>query len=264
MKTYAVYRCLYGEDFIQASIRSIESVVDKIIVFWDDTAWGNCDHAIYKGQRVDFPKPPATFDRVVERIRELNNPKVHLYYDHRPTPVNQFTLLINERVLPMFGKPDMFMFPEVDHVFREDQLHQAMAEAQLLPHSSTRQVEVWKGLKHRVPERPHRSGVMFWNMQHFDQLPRTGYGGDAPRQALNAFVHNMGFAASEHVMFWKHLTAIAFSPVINDSLPNEAWLDKWISWTPESRNLEISKGNEHDIPYVVPYPESELPHWLRL
>ena len=65
---YAVYRCLYGEGFIQESINSITDYVDKIFVFWDDTAWGNIDHCMYKGQRVDFPKK---FDNIVEKIKEL-------------------------------------------------------------------------------------------------------------------------------------------------------------------------------------------------
>lgn len=265
MKIHAVCRCLYGEDFVQACIRSIDEVVEKIFVFWDDTAWGNCDHVVYKGQRVDFPKPPATFDRVVERIKELNNPKITLIYDHQVNNISQFTHFVNDILLPQYGKPDMYMFPEIDHVFRPDQLHLAISEALLHPHTSTRQVEVWKGLKHRVPERTQRSGVMFWNMQHFDRLPPTGRGGDGPRRTLQAYVHNMGFAVSPQVMYWKHMTALAFSRLIGDAQPWEPWYEeKWLNWTPETRDLEISEGCGRDIPCVVPYPESELPHWLKI
>lgn len=261
MKIHAVYRCLYGEDFVQASIRSIDEAVERIFVFWDDTAWGDCDHAIYKGERVDFPKPPATFDRVVERIKALNNPKVTLIYDHQKNNINQFTHFTNDILIPQYGKPDMYMVIEIDHVFRQDQLHQAVAQAERRVHSSTRQIEIWKGLQHRVPERVDRPGVIFWNMSGLNGLPYTGRQADAPgRVVLDAYVHNMGFAVSPHVMFWKHMTAIAFSSLINDSLPSQSWLeDKWMNWTPETRDLEISEGCGHHIPCVVPYPEPQLP-----
>lgn len=263
MKTYVVYRCLYGETFIQPSIRSIEGVADQIFVFWDDTAWADCDHVVYKGQRVDFPKPPATFDGVVNRIKELQCPKVVLAYDHQYNNLNQFTHFVNDLILPKYPKPDLFIFMEVDYVFREDQLALALQEAQQVTHCSTRQVEVWKGLKHRVPERTERSGAMFWNMRHLDQLPPTGRGGDASRKSTQAFIHNMGFAFGDTTMYWKHMTALAFSRKIGDAQPNEGWYDKWLHWTPETRDLEISEGSEHNIPYVIPYPESELPHWLK-
>jgi len=261
MKIHAIYRCLYGEDFIQASIRSIDEAVEKIFVFWDDTAWGDCDHAIYKGQRVDFPKPPATFDRVVERIKALNNPKVTLIYDHQYDNANQFTHFTNDILMPQFGKPDMYMVIEVDHVFRPDQLAQAVAQAQAHVHSSARQIEIWKGMTHRVPERVDRPGVIFWNMATLSGLPRTGRQADYPgRVVLDAHVHNMGFAVSPHVMYWKHMTALAFSRLINDSQPSEAWLeDKWMNWTTDTRDLEISEGCGPQIPCVVPYPESQLP-----
>ena len=258
MKVYAVYRCLYGEDFAQASIRSIDGVVDKIFVFWDDTPWGDCDHVVYKGQRVDFPKK---FDDVLERIAALRNRKVFMAHDHMVNNQSQFTHLINNRVLAHHQRPDMVMVIEIDHVFRPDQLAIALNEAQAHRHSATRQIEIWKGLRHRVPERPLRPGVLFWNMHHVDQLPPTGRQADAPGWVqLSASVHNMGFAVSEKVMRWKHLTAMAFSAKINDSLPNESWLEeKWMKWTPEMRDLEISRGAEHNIPCVVPYSDTLPP-----
>ena len=53
---YAIYRCYYGEDFIQESIRSITDYVDKIFVFVDNTPWGSADECVYKGETIKFPK----------------------------------------------------------------------------------------------------------------------------------------------------------------------------------------------------------------
>lgn len=53
--TYALYRVLYGEDFIQDSILSIIDHVDKIFVFWDDRPWGDVKEAKYKGNIVKIP-----------------------------------------------------------------------------------------------------------------------------------------------------------------------------------------------------------------
>jgi hypothetical protein len=260
VKIYAVYRCLYGEDFVQASIRSIDNVVDRIFIFWDDRPWGDTDHAIYKGQRVDFPKPPMTFDNVVQRVHDLNNPKVVLQHDHLFSPSNQFTHFVNDLILPHYEMPDCFMFIEVDQVFRPDQLARTMEHVGWKQHCMTRQVEVWKGLRHRVPERNERTGVCFWMMDGLDQLPKTGAQGDACPHVLDTYVHNFGFAVSERVMFWKHMTALAFSHKIGDGLPNESWLEqKWLNWTPDMTDLEISAGCERAIPHVVPYDPAELP-----
>lgn len=49
-------------------------------------------------------------------------------------------------------------------------------------------------------------------------------------------------------------------PEDRDSTPNEDWLEnKWLHWTRETRNLEISRGWEHSIPMVVPYDEADFP-----
>ncbi len=53
--TYALYRVLYGEDFIQDSILSILDHVDKVFVFWDDRPWGDVKEAKYKGHMTKIP-----------------------------------------------------------------------------------------------------------------------------------------------------------------------------------------------------------------
>ena len=261
---YAVYRCLYGEDFIQQSINSITNYVDKIFVFWDDIPWGNVSYVIYKGKRIDFP---SKFDNILEKINELNNPKIVLIYDHVENNINQFTHLVNDYILPNYKKPDIIMFIEVDYVFRRDQLEKAINEFKSKDYlvASARQVEIWKDFNYRIPERG-RLGTIFWNMNKIDKIPPTGR--HAVLQVppfISAYNHNFGFAVSPKVMYWKHLTALAFSQKIGDAMPNEDWYEeKWLKWNYErnNENLEISKGNEHNIPRTDKYDVSQLPETI--
>ena len=259
---YVIYRCLYGEDFIQESIRSIEKYVDKIFIFWDDRAWGDVTHCIYKGERVGYP---VKFDNIIDKIKELNNPKIELIYDHQFNNINQFTHFVNDIILPNYEKPDEILVVEVDHVFREDQLEAAFREFRenKFVNASTSQIEVWKGFRHRVPDRPGRRGAILWDMKQLNELPMYNCLSDGDNiQFLKSYVHNFGFAVSEKVMYWKHMTALRFSQEIGDSKPNESWYeDKWLSWDFEdnNENLEISFGWEHTIPFSIPYDINELP-----
>jgi len=259
---YAIYRCLYGEDFIQDSIQSISNYVDKIFVFWDDTPWGDIDQCIYKGEVVKFPEK---FDRIIEKIQALNNPEIELIYDHQFNNINQFTHFVNDIILPNYDRPDEIMVIEVDHVFRPDQLELALHEFRTDNYiaATTRQIEIWKGFRHRVPERPYRTGVALWNMSNLKYFPETQRQADyADMPRLSAEVHNLGFAISERAMYWKHMTALGFSQAIGDSQPVEDWYEsKWLNWNPETnnKNLEISLGYEHLIPQAIPYEINELP-----
>lgn len=258
---YAIYRCLYGEDFIQQSIKSIEKYVDKIFIFWDDTPWGDTTECLYKGQIIKFPKK---FDNVLDKITELANPKIELIYDHVYNNINQFTHFVNDLILPNYAKPKEIVIMEVDHVFREDQIEKGFEEfrSKKYRNACTRQVEVWKHFKYRVPERPYRTGTVFWNLSGIE-MPKTHRQAEVkgmPR--LPSYVHNFGFAVSEKSMYWKHLTAIAFSRKIGDTPPNEAWYeDKWLNWDfkTNNSNLEIAKGKEYLIPHIIKYNIDELP-----
>lgn len=262
---YAVYRCLYGEDFVQASINSVAGHVDKIFVFWTDKPWGGATGCVYKGEHVEFPDK---FDSIIEKVEELDSPKITLVKAHTDTPWNQLTYFTNNILLREYDRPDTIVFPEIDHVFREDQVVGAFDEFDRggLRCAMTRQVELWRTPEYRIPERPHRHGVAFWDMMGIDEMPTTGGNAEIPGMVrTNHFVHNFGFAVSEKVMYWKHMTALGFSRVLHDSEPNEAWYDKWLSWRIDhnNENLEISKGSEGSIPYAVPYDVSELPELIR-
>lgn len=261
---YAVYRCLYGEDFVQESIKSIDPYVDRIFIFWDDTPWGNITSCNYKGVEVQFP---TKFDNILGKILELNNPKIKLIYNHVENNENQFTELINDYILEYFRKPDLFIIPEVDHVFRKDQLEKALdiIDASDQENFSTFPIELWKEPRYRIPQR-RRLCTVFWKMKNLEDIHPTHRQADSclkPINLIDAYTHNFGFCFNPQTMYWKHLTALGFSQKIGDSPPNPDWYDKWLNWTPETTNLEISLGSESNIPFAYGYDVNELPELIK-
>lgn len=266
----AVYRCMYGEDFVQESIRSIIHNVDKVFIFWTNKPWGNATGCIYKGKEVIFPDK---FDNILEKINKLNNPKIELVeqtkdMNERSIPQNLYTTIINNFIIPKIGKPQLIIIPEVDHVFKYDQIDGAIKDFidSGLTTAKTRQVELWRYPNYRIAERPNRIGVVFWNMKHINGLIRTGGNGEIESMpVVNKFVHNLGFAVSEKVMYWKHMTALGFSKTIHDSIPSEDWFDMWLNWDyiTNNKDLEISKNYRHTISHAYPYNIDELPELIK-
>lgn len=261
----AVYRILYGEDFIAESVRSVLPFVDDVYVFWTDRTWGP--------QVVSGSGEPM--DGWKDGLVEARLPAM-LVYDHVPDPMNQYTHLANDVLRGSLGvRPDEILFVEPDHVFRSDQLAAGLEELRSkgLRCASFRQVEMWRNDHTKpcrlwcIPERPERTGAVLWSLRG-DLMPPTRRQGepvDGPLPRLDAYVHNLGFCVSEKTMRLKHECALWFSKAIGDSIPNDRWVDeKWLSWDPETNNrdLEISRGYEHTIPYAVPYT-GELPEVLQ-
>jgi len=168
---YAIYRCLYGEDFIQQSINSIDKFVDKIFVFWDDTPWGDVSECIYKGKVIKFPKK---FDNILDRIKELKNPKIQLIYDHVFDNISQFTHFVNDIILPNYERPKRILIVEVDHIFREDQLQNFFENFDKSEQvcATSKQIELWKYSNYRIDER-YRIGSILWNMEKINKMPYT-------------------------------------------------------------------------------------------
>ena len=268
---FVIYRCLYGEDFIDSSIRSILPYADKVFVFWTDKAWADVTSAMYKGKRVDFP-PDGKFDQIREKLEALEAEfpgRVILKYDHVYNNRNQFTHLVNDLILPHWSMPRRIMMMEVDYVWRQDQIEQALAEfdAMKVQHATSSQVELWKSFDHHVVRTdPNRKAAMIWDTSNLVQMPPTNRHFDAAGMAkLSAFVHNLGFCASAQVIYWKHLTALGYCQKIGDSAPNESWFDDvWRTWDYETNNsnLEMSKGYEHLLPRAEPYTD-RLPEALK-
>jgi len=237
----AVYRVLYGEDFIEESIRSVLDSVDKVYVFWTDKVWGGCTEVVYNGETIQFPKK---FDASIEIVKSINSNKISLIENYQPTPLNQYTHLVNDYV-----KAESVLLVEPDQVMNNAEEAFELFEAVNVRCAAVPQIEYWKTREYRIPDR-NRCGPIFWK----PPLPSTAPNGlptTGKVSYLKSGAHNYGFCVSEKVMYWKHLTAIAFSSVIDDSIPREDWYEEvWKKWVPEMENLEISKHFPSAIPYA--------------
>jgi len=261
---YAIYRCYYGEDFIQESIRSITDYVDKIFVFVDNTPWGSSDECVYKGETIKFPK---TFDNVVEKIKEMNNSKIELVFDHQDVTDNQVTYFVNDIILPNHEKPSIILSLEVDHVFHSEQIKKAVEEFVENDYvfATTGQIEIWKGLKHRLPDKPNRVGAVFCNLSKLDKMPETlKHGGILVMPKLSAYVHNFSFAVSDKVMYWKHLLSIALAQKAGDVVPYENWYEeKWLKWDYVSNNENLGISAQLKIERAIQYDVNDLPELIK-
>ena len=265
MKIYAVYRILYGEDFVQESIRSIEDIVDRVFVFWDDTPWGDVTSCMYKGVRVEYPVP---VDNVKGKIEELKSPKVEMIYDHVKTNIGQFTHLVNDLILPDYDRPEIVFQIEPDHVLRKDQADNLIPEFESLKESpvTTPQVSLWRVPSYHIPM--INPGLMLWDLRKYKVIPPTGRHANlkGPPRRMKTFNHNLGACITARSMYWKHLLCIGFSPVIGDTLPSESWYEeKWLGWDPLGNNADLhpSTGHESTWPKAIPYPIEELPELIQ-
>ena len=232
MKRAAVYRVLYGEDFIRRSIESVIDAVDEVYVFWTNKVWGDCTEVKYKGEIIQFPDK---FDSAVDEVKSIGSPKIKLVEYYQPSPRNQFTNLINN-----FVDADVVAIVEHDQIFNDAKAAFKDFEASGRKVAAMQQVEHWKTEEYRIPQR-RRAGPVFWR----PPLPSTSPGGLPVKWEhwLNGTVKNLGFCVSDKTMYWKHLAAIAFSAKIMDSPPREDWYDEvWLKWHPEMKNLEIAEG----------------------
>jgi len=255
MKIYAIYRMYYGEDFIEASILSIYNYVDKIIVFAPENAFGN----VHKG-RVDksrdvvlnIPDPDWKIDVI---------PNNQYYQD----PRNQFTDLYNTYIYNVYPTPDAVMCIEPDMVWHKDEL-----EAELITLSTidrgkclvASHVEFWHNFDWVLPWR-YRKTLITHKLGISGQMPFTDHSGHPITQQVITSarkVYNFGFCVSPENMKIKCHLGIKYSNFIKDSIPNEDWyLEKWLKWHPvhNNKDLEISRGHEH----LIPYAEKNQEHW---
>ncbi len=261
---YAVYRCFYGEDFIQESIQSITDHVDKIFVFWNEGLPENVTECAYKGETIKFPEK---IDGLVEKVKALNNPKVELIHDHHDVGENQMTHLVNDIILPAYEKPSILLSLEPDDVFRSDQIGKAIGEFIEMDYvfATTHQVEIWKGLRHRLPERPDKVGAVFCNLHKLDKMPFTlTHGGILVMPKLSAHTHNFSFGLSAKVMYWKHLISLAAARKQGASVPSEDWYEeKWAAWDYETNNENLEISEHYKNVRATPYDPNELPELIK-
>lgn len=276
---YAVYRILYGEDFIVESLNSILNQVDKIFIFWTDKFFGDVSEVSHNGELIQFPHK---IDNVIQTIEGLNNKKIQLIYDHRPNNKNHFTERINKYILPHYPKPNYILFMEPDFIYDSYNLNNSLLEIERLINKnptlfcfSTQQIEYWKSLKYKVIRLSEysldgsvniqRLGAMWWSLNNLDAIPPTGFHANPldynSIYFLDSTIHNLGYCINDRTMYWKFLGSIAYSELIGDDAPNKKWYDnKWIGWDfiENNNDLEPSKGKENTIPFAINNPLEDL------
>ena len=257
MERWAIYRIHYGLDFLKRSIDSVRHEVDRVFVYYSLTPWVEHPTVNYLGETIPMPD---LHEDVQTFLYQNYRHKYKIRYARFETesPANQFAQLYRQSVDRVGYEPTYALFMEPDMVFYRPSLVGLFEELDKrtdIPCLGTKQVELWKNNNWRVPQRD-RIGPMIWATKRVDKI-HTYFGTwhEALQIASSHFQnYNFGFCLNDKTMLYKHLTAINFSRAIGDSIPSQEWYrDKWLNWTPDTTNLEISEKYKHLIPKAEPY-----------
>jgi hypothetical protein len=231
---YAIYRIHYGLDFLGKSIESVIDEVDKVFVFWSKQPWyKECENLPPLNENVlEFCEK---YDKVIVIEKEFN------------LPDNQFKLMYDE-VVSRYPKPEQTLMIEPDMVWDKEELKKVweLKDNEI----SFNQIEFWKNEKWYIKR--DRPGPTLWNV-----APKiTGKGCWSNRHNVHPTIKckNYGFCLNKDTMNYKHEVAIQSSKYYKDSQPSVEWYEKkWLNWTPETEDLEISEAHRHYIKRAYPY-----------
>lgn len=261
MKRIAVYSSvLYGADFIAESIQSILPYVDHVYVVMMYAPWGNTEGVKYKNEWIPWP---TRFDDTIERVVAVQSDRVTIVGAQKATPWNRWGYAVNDIVKT---DADEVILLDPDCVFSKVEVHATFTDWHTHPEyqwAAPLQIELWRTPAWRVHRQRQMVLFLRGDMSAINFPDPPGPPVTHPKiHTLSSNVHNLGFCVSESTMLWKHLTAMAFSPVVGESIPDPEWFEKkWLSWDPvtNNKNLDISLGGADGIPRAVPYDVSLLP-----
>ena len=230
---YALYRIHYGLDFLGKSIESIENDVDKIFVFWSKQPWyKKCENL-----------PPI--DENVKEFCEKYS-KVTVFEREYDLPLNQFKKMYDE-ICSYYPRPDQVLMMEPDMVWGDEikDIWQLTDDE-----ISFNQIEFWKNEEWHIKR--DRPGPTLWNVAPSKTMKGCWASKNKTHSTIKCF--NYGFCLSPEVMKYKHEVAIQSSKYYGDSQPSVEWYEKkWLNWTPETEDLEISEAHRHFIKKAYPY-----------
>ena len=230
---YALYRIHYGLDFLGKSIESIENDVDKIFVFWSKQPWyKKCENL-----------PPIN-----ENVKEFceKYSKVTVFEREYDLPLNQFKKMYDE-ICSYYPRPDQVLMMEPDMVWGDEikDIWQLTDDE-----ISFNQIEFWKNEEWHIKR--DRPGPTLWNVAPSKTMKGCWASKNKTHSTIKCF--NYGFCLSPEVMKYKHEVAIQSSKYYGDSQPSVEWYEKkWLNWTPETEDLEISEAHRHFIKKAYPY-----------
>lgn len=235
-----IYRIHYGFQFIYDSIKSVHDWADEILVVVSKEPWYKGESITYLGREVKI-EHPEIIEYHIDNLSYI--PKVKVEIQEFNTPANQWGILVNKY------SSDYVLTMEPDMVFKDDILNNIDDFPQIIFNN---QLEFWKNEYWRIPQRKRPGPVLYKNPQNV----KTGFSNNSGNVRSVPISHttlNYGFCLNPELMLYKHLLALGFSKQIGDSVPNETWYrDKWLNWTPSTKNIEISKGHEHNISGAIP------------
>ena len=255
---------LYGEDFIAESIESILPIVERVFVIFMRRPWGNTEGVRYKDEWISWPE---VFDRARERVATMRNEQIEVVEAQKDSPWDRWGFAVNNIVrdkLQIETKEVLLLDP--DCVFSKKNVLSFVTEWIEHPEytwAQPKQVELWRTPAWQIT-RPRSMVSIHRGDLSLLSSDRRGTRQPPLSYQLSAMVHNLGFCVSPEAMRWKHLTAMAFSPVIGESLPNESWYEeKWLNWKPGMGDLEVSQGCENMIQSATPYDVRDLPESIQ-
>ena len=235
MRRIAVYRIHYGLDFLGKSIESLYLHVDKIFVFWSKKPW-------YKGA---MNLPPL--DENVKEFCEKYS-KVTVFEKEYDLPLNQYKLMYDE-VMQYYPQPKQTLMMEPDMVWGNE-IKDIWDIKDL--EVCFNQIEFWKNEQWYIKRDTDRPGPSLWNTAPTETQKGCWQNARTVHPTLKCY--NYGFCLSPEVMKYKHEVALQSSKYYKDSKPSETWYeDKWLNWTPETEDLEISEKHTHYIKKALPW-----------
>ncbi|MDA8918806.1 hypothetical protein N9I08_03620 [Candidatus Pelagibacter sp.] len=261
---WAIYRIHYGIDFIKFSVNSIINDVDKIFIFYSKEPWLKEKEISYKGKKIPFPSNPEELEKYLVKNFKDNN-KIILENFECNTPLNQYGLLFKKAMQICNKIPKTVLFMEPDMLFSKNQLYALNLELKLrfwIKSLTAKQIELWKydiknkdTFSYRIPIRKRRAGPVIWKVNNKEEIT-TNFSGLGNKKNFSLLVStlNLGFCINKNTMLYKHLLTLSFSKTIGDSPAVENWYeDKWLNWNENTKNLDVSIGNEKSIPKALKY-----------
>lgn len=275
-KVVAVYRLLYGSDFIAESLASVTDACDAVLCFVGRRPFGGRPSVRYFGHEVFFPhdvdgvadtiRAWAAKHDPAGKVRVIDNP-------HDAVLKNQLGRLVDEFVIPHHDATHVLQV-EGDEVWHADALSALLDAAET---SDADEIMSTNDLFWRSPRFVSRRNNPYAVLRAIKGARTIGPTGNALMSTRDDLVrlappgvrvHNFGYACSERTMFWKHLAGLSFSRDLRwDSVPREDWFEAvWRTWnwhTNRRTDLCPSVGYPDAFAAAEIYPEHDLPRVIR-
>jgi hypothetical protein len=153
-----------------------------------------------------------------------------------------------DEICQYYPRPDQVLMMEPDMVWDHDNLNQVwkLRDNEI----SFNQIEFWKNEEWYIKR--DRAGPTLWNVPPDKTEKGCWKSKNKTHPTIKCF--NYGFCLSPEVMKYKHEVAIQSSKYYKDSQPSKVWYEKkWLNWTPETEDLEISEAHRHFIKKAYRY-----------